>query len=57
MCLEDQNILDRKPLSHLFPKNILKRISSFGSDRKYLVQSKIKGQDHHGIMEEVIWNE
>ncbi len=56
-CLENQLLLDRKPFSKFLSWKILQRLGSYGSDRKYLVNSCINGKIYSGIMEEVIWDE
>jgi hypothetical protein len=56
-CLEDQEILNRGSIFEYFPGKLLQRISSFGTDKKYVVRARIKDTDYTGIMEEVLWHE
>ncbi len=56
-CLEDQMILDTRPLSNFILKSMINRISSNGYDRKYAVSLQVGNKYYKGIMEEVTWDE
>lgn len=55
--LENEEILGKGRLLKQMPPFLRKKISSSGCDEKFEVKSTFRGEEYHGIMEEVNWNE
>lgn len=55
--LENEEILGKGRLLKFLPPRLRKKMSSSGRDEKFEVWSRFRGEEYHGIMEEVNWNE
>lgn len=54
--LENEEILGKSRYLKLIPPRLRKKINSSGCDEKFEIKTTFRGNEYHGIMEEVSWN-